>query len=280
MRTPTPSPAVFSPAAGGRATMISRWIFNTFVVHDGGDSGALVVDPGLPSNAVDALNHVRALYGGNDVSAVACTHGHTDHVAGIPTMADATRVGYLLPAICEVYLARRQAPGRPGPREVAKILPVMASQPLDLRPLIELRPFVSTAGHVADGMVMPLPPAGFLADGDRVAGASEWEVLTTPGHTDDSTCLYHRETATLLSGDSVLTHDGQAWFNPEHLSTSASQDTEERLRSLPVEHLLPGHGLAISGDNLLGRARSFRTMPDGGSRSARVARMAGRWPAA
>lgn len=274
---PTPRPAVVSSVAGGRVTVISRWIFNTFVVHDGGDGGALVVDPGLPSNAVDALDHVLALYGGDGVSAVACTHGHVDHVAGVPAMAEATGIGYLLPAMCERYLARQHAPGRPEPRDLAKIAPVMASQPLDLRPLVELRPFVSTAGHIANGMVMPLPPAGFLADGDRITGASEWEVLATPGHTDDSTCLYHRETATLLSGDSVLTHDGRAWFNPEHLSTSASQDTEERLRSLPVEHLLPGHGLALSGDDLLGRARSFRTMPGGDSGSARFARIAGRW---
>ena len=265
------------PAADERVTVVSRWIFNTYIVHDGGDDGAMIVDPGTPSNATDALSAVARVHGSAAPQAVVCTHGHVDHVAGVTTIQDATGVGYQLPAVCEDYLARRSPPGQPGGRQVVKIAPVMASQPFDLGPLLELRRLAGQVGHVTDGMAMPTSPAGFIADGDHVIGAADWEVLATPGHTDDSTCLYHRSSATLLSGDTVLTHDGQAWFNPEHLSTSASADTEERLRSLPVEHLLPGHGQPISGHDLLRRARSFRTMPPGRSRSERLARRLGAW---
>jgi len=36
-------------------TVLSRWIFNCYLVHDGGDGRALIVDPGLPSTAAAAI---------------------------------------------------------------------------------------------------------------------------------------------------------------------------------------------------------------------------------
>jgi glyoxylase-like metal-dependent hydrolase (beta-lactamase superfamily II) len=262
--------------ADAGVTVVSRWIFNTYVVHDGGDGAAMIVDPGTPTNGADAVDIVRGLHG-HAPGVVVCTHGHADHVAGVMTIADRTGVGYHLPARCDDYLAKRTLPGAPGFRQIAKIAPVLASQPFSLGPLLELRHHVATAGHSADGMVMPLAPAGFLRDGAAVEGAPAWEVLSTPGHTDDSTCLYHHPSATLLSGDTVLTHDGRAWFNPEHLSADASATTEERLRSLRVEHLLPGHGLPISGSDLLGQARSFRDQPTDRRMSSLIARTIGAW---
>lgn len=261
---------------GTAITVVARWIFNTYVVHDGGAGRAMIVDPGTPSNGADAVG-VTERVADAPLGAVVCTHGHTDHVAGVETVTAATGVGYRLPARCEAYLAGDDAPEAPGPRQVAKIAPVLASQPFSVAPLLELRSHVGRCGHTATGMVMPQAPDGFLRDGDEVPGAPGWEVLSTPGHTDDSTCLYHRESATLLSGDTVLTHEGRAWFNPEHLSAEASAATEERLRELPVEHLLPGHGLPLSGPDLLGRARSFRDRPTGVRPSSLIARIVGRW---
>ncbi len=36
-------------------TVISAWIFNCYIVHDGGDGRPFVVDPGLTRNADAAL---------------------------------------------------------------------------------------------------------------------------------------------------------------------------------------------------------------------------------
>lgn len=68
-----------------------------------------------------------------------------------------------------------------------------------------------------------------------------------PGHTDDSTAFWHAQSATLMSGDAVLSADGRAWFTPETVDEGAAARTERRLRGLPVEHLLPGHGLPVHG---------------------------------
>ena len=118
---------------------------------------------------------------------------------------------------------------------------------------------------------------GFLGDGDELSAGGLWEVLHCPGHTDDSTCLYHRDSATLVSGDAVLTHQGRAWFNPEVTDRTLSRDTEERLRELDVRHLLPGHGKPLAGRDLLRDARSFRDQPPPGGIMSRLARAVGRW---
>ncbi len=116
-----------------------------------------------------------------------------------------------------------------------------------------------------------------MVDGETLATTDSWEVVLVPGHTDDSTCLYHRDSATLISGDAVLTHAGRAWFNPEVTDRTLSRDTEERLRELDVRHLLPGHGRPIAGRDLLKDARSFRAQPAPGGILSRVARAVGRW---
>jgi glyoxylase-like metal-dependent hydrolase (beta-lactamase superfamily II) len=94
----------------------------------------------------------------------------------------------------------------------------------------------------------------WLADGDEVPGAPAWQVVQVPGHTDDSTALWNPVTGVLLSGDAVLTRQGRAWFTPELCDVEAAARTEERLRVLPVGHLLPGHGRPVVGAGLMGRA--------------------------
>jgi glyoxylase-like metal-dependent hydrolase (beta-lactamase superfamily II) len=79
-------------------------------------------------------------------------------------------------------------------------------------------------------------------------GAPEWQILATPGHTDDSVSLWNPAARTLLSGDAVLTARGRVWHTPETVDPAAAQRTRERLEKLPVAHLLPGHGRAVHAD--------------------------------
>jgi glyoxylase-like metal-dependent hydrolase (beta-lactamase superfamily II) len=180
-----------------------------------------------------------------------------------------------LPARCEAYLAGELA-RTPGPREAIKIAPVLADQETNWQ---AAREFVS--GTIGFGrtsrMSVPFPVAGYLRDGEELSEVPGWEVIHAPGHTDDSTCLYHRDTATLISGDAVLTHEGRAWLNPEIVDPQLAGNTEARLRELDVRHLLPGHGAPIAGRNLLRDARSFREKPAGHGALARIARFVGSW---
>lgn len=77
-----------------------------------------------------------------------------------------------------------------------------------------------------------------LRDGERVSlGDRRFEVLHTPGHSDDSMCLYCAEERVLFSGDTPVHVRTAGGAYPLSLATSL-----ERLCTLPVETIYPGHG--------------------------------------
>lgn len=239
--------------------VFSRWIFNCYVVGDGGDGAPLVVDVGLPGNARDVLDSLARTPGrgsGGDALVVA-THAHADHVGGVPVLHDAAGTTFLLPRRTEAYL-KGETPRTPGPRAMARIWPVTLDQPFDLAALRELAAASKTIGFGTGAFQMPVTPDGYVDDGERLPGAAGWEVLHTPGHTDDSTCFYNAEARVLLSGDTILTAGGRAWFNPEYCDPDLSRGTEARLRGLSVDVLLPGHGRPIVGHDVLADALSHR----------------------
>jgi glyoxylase-like metal-dependent hydrolase (beta-lactamase superfamily II) len=248
-------------------TVISSWIFNCYVVHDGGAGRPLVVDVGMSRNSDEAIRALRRP-GGSETSTeggpwvVVATHAHSDHVAGVPHLHDRATIDFHLPATVAAW-AEGEKPPTPGLREASRIAPVLRDQPFDLA---SLRGFVGEAkqaGYGARPYHMPLTPAGFLADGEVVPGAPDWVVLHTPGHTTDATSFWCESTRTLLSGDTVLSVGGRPWFNPEFVDEATSAATEERLRDYAVDLLLPGHGRPCRGDSLLGSALGHLERPRG-----------------
>ncbi len=261
----------------------AAWIFNCYVIGDPDDS-LVVVDPGLPLVARQALALIEGEMGrrAGDVTAIMCTHGHPDHVGGVSTLTEAADAEVHLPALCREYLAG----GRP--RNFAlldatlRFMALYREQAFSRRALADFARVGRTTGFssAAPTMTLDFTPAGFLDDGTDMPGAPGWRAIHAPGHTDDSTCLYHEESATLISGDAVVTQDGHAWFNPEYVDLDRSRETEERLRSLEVRHLLPGHGRPLVADDVWAGARSASDPPTGPSLLARCSRRLGRWPPA
>lgn len=243
-------------------TVVSRWVFNCYVVHDRGDGRPLVVDLGLPSQ-LPVVREVLRDHGQDpdDLGAVIATHGHVDHVAGLTALRPDDRVDILLPRTVEGMLAGSRALRSPGPAAMSRILPVVAEQPRDWSALGEMRPLMGRIGYDHRRIAFPRTPDGWLDDGADLPGASDWTVVHAPGHTDDATCLHHAPTRTLISGDSVVSFGGRAWCNPEYVDAAHSASTAERLRSLPVEHLLPGHGLVVTGADVMGDAWSHDDRP-------------------
>ena len=238
-------------------TVLSRWIFNCYLVHDGGDGRALIVDPGLPSTTAAAIGLIEAAGGPPPV--VVATHGHVDHVGGLPDL-HAYGAAVCLPSRVRDYLGG-EIPRGPGLREIAEVRSILREQPPDLGSVLEI---ARTGRHTGVGGGTARFPNGadhWLKDGDEVPGAPAWQVIQVPGHTDDSMALWNQGTGVLLSGDAVLSRQGRAWFTPEVCDPESAALTEERLRMLPVGYLLPGHGRVVVGAGLMGRALAPRERP-------------------
>ncbi|MCX4095161.1 MBL fold metallo-hydrolase [Nocardia sp. alder85J] len=235
--------AVVERLAALGVSRVSRWCFNCYLLT--GDDGAIVVvDPGMPTS-VDDVEPLLATMAGQ-VRVVTATHGHCDHVGGAAALARRHDANVHLPTVTLSYLEGVE-PRTPSLVKLARTWPLLFGQPFDRRAATGFVRAAVTAGFGGTRrMLWPGPrPVGSLEDGQPLHGASAWTVVRTPGHTDDSIALWNAETRTLLSGDAVLTINGRPRFAPDTVDVRAAAETASRLRELPVEHLLPGHGLPI-----------------------------------
>lgn len=259
-------------------TKASAWIFNCYVIESG--ETLVVVDPGLPVVAHVAMDHIEKTLDRSvsDIASINCTHAHPDHVGGVSSITNRAPVPVHLPHRCEAYLAGERPRNFPLVESSLRFMPMWGSQPFERDAFLEFAKLGKKIGFGGPkDIVLDFEPAGFASDGDPMPGADGWEAIHAPGHTDDSTCFYHADSETLVSGDAVVTLDGRAWFNPEFVEADVARSTEERLRSLPVRHLLPGHGEPIAATDVWQTARSFTTPPDGSGLLSRCSRRFGKW---
>jgi glyoxylase-like metal-dependent hydrolase (beta-lactamase superfamily II) len=86
----------------------------------------------------------------------------------------------------------------------------------------------------------------FLTEGSLKAGGVELEVIHTPGHSPGSICIYWPSRKALFAGD-VIFEQGVGRTDLPGGSGAQLRNSIERLFSLDVEFLLPGHGNIIQG---------------------------------
>ncbi len=86
------------------------------------------------------------------------------------------------------------------------------------------------------------------------AGGSDWQVFSFPGHSGDLIALYRAEDGLLLGSDHLLAHiSSNALLEPPRPETGCRRlplieywHSLERLETLPIRQILPGHGAVIT----------------------------------
>jgi len=90
-------------------------------------------------------------------------------------------------------------------------------------------------------------PDLFLQEGELTVGEDTFQVILTPGHSPGSICLYWPENRALITGD-VVFNQGIGRTDIPGGSGKHLKESIQRLATLEVDHLLPGHGEIVSGE--------------------------------
>ncbi|HEX7241847.1 MAG TPA: MBL fold metallo-hydrolase [Longimicrobiaceae bacterium] len=238
--------------SGGAATLAAPGVHRISVPLPGpphevaawlleGDDGYTLVDTGMdtpPARAALRDGAERAGVGPAELAHVLLTHVHIDHygLAGPVRAWSGARVAI---HEREEALARRFVDRWPEDREGA----VAAFRGMGAPP--EAAGALLAASDRIHRLYAHFQPDQLLR-GERgpLPGGGGWEWLLTPGHSPGHVVLYHPDNRVLIAGDHVLPrispNIGADLYVEDPLSDYLA--SLRRLRTLPVDVVLPSHG--------------------------------------
>jgi len=211
------------------------------------------------------------------IRCIAATHFHTDHIGGIGsllrTCPSDTRV--MFHPLVRGYLAgTRELP--PMKNWISGLLPTVVASlhnlkiPADLTvetisgiPVIGMRglsrlPYASNIRYFeAD----PSTSSGQRHLSRYPLGFGDWEVIATPGHTEDSVSFYNDVTKELICGDLIIgAQDGTGHLNTFFQDEITIRETFVTLKyTISPLSIYPGHGGVIKdNENAFRKVREFQ----------------------
>jgi glyoxylase-like metal-dependent hydrolase (beta-lactamase superfamily II) len=98
-----------------------------------------------------------------------------------------------------------------------------------------------------------------VGEGDRIGRLT---VLHTPGHTPGGICLFDAQEGILFSGDTVFTHGSFGRYDLPGGNRAALLASLERLGTLDVRAIYPGHGEPVTQGANRHIAAAIRAMKD------------------
>ena len=224
---------------------------NVYVIEE--DSGILLFDVGIGlerSQAELTEGLARTGHGFHEVNRILISHGHVDHYGAAPWVLD--RSGKNIPVLIhEADAGKVLDSGRPLPSMLMRnslYLSRLGVPPEVLDAMVGAISREAVTGR-------RLGAVAALGEGDifRCKHVT-LEVLSMPGHTPGLCCLYDREHRLLFSADHLLEHvspnpliELKADGEPSSFKPLVSYfRSMERLRTLPIDLVLPGHGTPFS----------------------------------
>lgn len=183
---------------------------NCSIFGDEDTHEAIVVDPGAEIDRIVAVLKIHQL----TVTAIVITHGHIDHVAGAEKLRRLTGA--------PVYLNEQDREQLAALDSQAEWLGIERPETPDIDvPAVE-------------GSTLKL-------------GASEFQIMETPGHTRGSICLFMPQEGKLIAGDTLFRNSIGRTDLPGGDSRAILKSIKTRLLDLPEETIvIPGHGAITS----------------------------------
>ena len=226
---------------------------NVYFVRDRTSGQWALIDTGLPGYA-RAIRRAGEQLFGISPAAILLTHGHFDHVSGLPTLAEQWGVPVYAHPLELPYLTGRSKYPPPDP----------------------------TVGGGVQSWISVLLPRGPVDLGSRVRvlpmngivpGLPEWQWLLTCGHTAGHVSFFREGDRALIAGDAVVTTKQESligamfqrptfvWRPPAYFTSdwTSARRSVETLAALEPEVLATGHGRAMYGPEM---RRELRDLAD------------------
>jgi len=202
---------------------------NTYVLANvlRGERPHVMIDPGFIMNEIrepcfDSLEKAMEADGLQtaEVGLIINTHTHPDHCQATQTIVE-------------------KSTRKPSKGKVSQTVVALSKEEDDYYRLVGERMF-GMFGQKAPR----LDPFFYLTEGELTLGRDEQrvnlQVFLTPGHSPGSVCLYWEERKALFTGDLIF-YGGVGRTDFPGGSLTTLKQSIEKVASLDVEYLLPGH---------------------------------------